>query len=352
MKKILLLSIAATLTLTADPFSTYIGTKAKGMGGAFTAVSNNNSAMYFNPAGLVNFEGLSSVQFTLEGGSGAKFNQYSSTIEDKFDTSTSYFIGASVISPDYGFGVAIYSLYDLEMPANDSYNTHVLEEITITSISGAYKLSDTLYPSGGALSIGATAAYATNYSEEIYDDGTVQAGFSGGFLAVGLKMRALNQHALKIDLGINYRSGTTLSGSSDMGFGGQGVGIPEEIAYGVAVIYGTQLGVFTLALDYKETGYAEATNIPDFNIAVPDFNTMAAGLDYSTTSFQARVGLYNSKYDESGVAGDSISGYTMGLGYVFNETFNVEASYDNRTYTFPDTETSTAFTSFALNITI
>jgi hypothetical protein len=93
MKKIILLSAITALTLNADPLITYIGTKAKSMGGAFTAVANNNSAMYFNPAGLVNFDGLENTMVTFEAGTGVKYDEESDIHDDK---QTSFFAISSI----------------------------------------------------------------------------------------------------------------------------------------------------------------------------------------------------------------------------------------------------------------
>ena len=51
-------AVAKTGTMAAKFLSTNIGSRAVGMGGAFTAVANDGSAMYWNPAGI-GFNGLS-----------------------------------------------------------------------------------------------------------------------------------------------------------------------------------------------------------------------------------------------------------------------------------------------------
>ena len=45
-------SVDKTGTTAAKFLSTNIGSKAVGMGGAFTALANDGSAMYWNPAGI------------------------------------------------------------------------------------------------------------------------------------------------------------------------------------------------------------------------------------------------------------------------------------------------------------
>jgi len=260
MKKIVLLSLAATLTLSADPLVTYLGTKAKGMGGAFTAIANNNSAMYFNPAGLVNFENLSNANITLEGGTGAKYDQEGASIDDRHTTSGSYFFGISSMTPESGFGFAMYSLYDLNLEGGNS--NYYKEEVSVMSLSGAIRLINQMYPYGGGLAIGVTGAYASSYSDtdpEILDVG-------GFFYTVGLKARVLDHRAFKIDLGFNYRSEAELTSDSEYTNEFKGIGVPQETAFGIAGSYGTEFGLFTLALDYKDTGYEEATKDSDFKL--------------------------------------------------------------------------------------
>jgi len=344
MKKVVLIAAIAVVTLSADPLMTYVGTKAKGMGGAFTAIANNNSAMYFNPAGLSNFEGMKNASLTIEGGIGAKIDESSSKFEDYFTSGTSYFFGVSIIGKDGGFGFAMYSLYDLRLEDGTNNGSYLQEEITIMSISAALMLIDQIYSYGGGLSMGVTAAYASSFSE---DDSDV-LDVNGYFYSVGAKMRILNHRAFKIDLGINYRSSAELASDDDSYSHYKGVGVPEEIAFGVAISYGTEFGLFTLAGDYKFTGYADATANTDFNIRIDDVKTKTVGLDFSNPTYQIRGGIYNTEYDV--VTTNEISGYSVGLGFVFSEGFSIEGSYDRRTYSYGTKETTTPYLSAAFNI--
>jgi len=352
MKKIVVISLASMLTLSADPLVTYVGTKAKGMGGAFTAISNNNSAMYFNPAGLVNFEKRSSANFTIEGGQGAKYDEEATTSDKQFTSSSSYFVGISATTPKIGYGVALYTLYDLNLQDKKNQNAYYKEGISVLSLSGAYRLVDTIYPYGGAVSMGVTGAYAmSGSSDDSNSNDTLSV--SGSFFMVGLKARLLNHRAFKIDVGANYRSYCKLESDDTSTVKYTGVGIPQEIAYGIAASYGTTFGLFTLAADHRDTGYEEATKNTDFTILIPDVSTTNIGFDFSTPSFQIRVGEYKSVYTNKSFnvrfPASDISGYTAGLGISFGENWNIEASYDSRTYKFSNEETTTPFISASLN---
>ena len=331
------------LSLSADPLMTYIGAKAKGMGGAFTAVANNNSAMYFNPAGLVNFEGLDNTMVTLEGGTGAQISELPG--EEKYDTTGTYFFGISGIAGDSGFGFAYYSLYDLELK-NDgsSYASSTLrEEIEVLSLSFAYKVIDQIYPGGGILSIGATAAYAGSFAGES-DFDVIEV--SGSFFAVGLKMRLLNDMEYKIDIGANYRTYGELSNVAETA---NGIGIPQETAFGIAGSYGNEIGLFTLSADYKQTGYEEATADTAFQIRIGDTTTTNVGFEYANPLYQLRTGYYETTYTSGN--SNSVTGFTGGVGIVI-DTISLEASYDQRTYTEATEETSLGFVTVSLNLAI
>jgi len=339
MKKIILLSTITALTLSADPLATYIGAKAKAMGGAFTAVANNNSAMYFNPAGLVNYDGLENTMLTFEAGTGSKRDQKGATFEDKHTSSGSYFFGISSIGVESGFGFAMYSLYDLRL--QDGASNYFTEEVEVMSLSGAFKLLDQLYPYGGKLSIGITGANASSFSGEADDTLDV----SGYFYAVGLKYRALNHHAIKIDIGANYRSSATLESDSDLYVNSFiAVGVPQETAFGVACSYGTEFGLFTLAGDYKNTAYEEVTTTSTFpSIHISDVATTNIGLEFATSLYQLRAGTYKSTYTDDSIIDGEVTGLTTGAGVIIGGSFSLEVAYDSRTYSKEAEEATTSF---------
>jgi len=345
VKKIALVS-SAVAVLSADPLITYIGTKAKAMGGAFTALANNNSAMYFNPAGLVDFEetGGTNGHFmvSLEGGIGAKFDEQK---EDVHSTTGAYFFGLSMYGKGGGAGFAYYTLYDLNLKDKNSDN-YYKEEVSVMSLSGAFNLVDSLYPYGGKLTIGITGAYASSSSSS--DENTLDV--SGAFYAVGLKYRLINHRAFKIDLGCNYRSSATLDSDSESYENIVGVGIPEEMAAGVAISYGTTIGLITISADYRETGYEEITRESDFDIDIPDVSTTNLGIELAMPRFQLRMGAYESDYQyKDEMVDSSISGISAGFGYVTSSSLSVEVAVDRRTYTKWEKETTNTFASASVN---
>jgi len=374
MKKIILLSLLTASVLMADPLVSYPGTKAKGMGGAFTAIANNNSAMYFNPAGMVDFDSTKDrTIFTAEVGTGGAFD-VSSTSTEPVSSTFNYFVAAGITNPGYGLGIAVYSLYSITANVKDpNDSTRYItkdQDISALSVSAAYALTNQMYPWGGAISVGATIGMAfsggglINY-ETTDEDGTVSNNYDdstldqrGFFGAVGIKARVYKSMTFNVDLGANYRSAASLDSVHDSSNSTtapvNGMDMPSEIAYGMAAMYLTEHGVFTVSVDKKTTGYKESTSPSnsDMIFGLNDYDTLAFGVDFSSPIFQLRGGLYESTEVVDGVNSNTlnISGYTVGAGYVFTKEINIELSLDNKTYEFQNRDDkSELFGSLSLN---
>jgi len=376
MKKIIILSLMAASAIMADPLVSYPGTKAKGMGGAFTAIANNNSAMYFNPAGMVNFEsGSKHAMFTAEVGTGGAFDL--SNAEEPTSSTVNYFVATGFTSPTYGYGLAVYSLYSVKAQAVDSRGnvSYKEQDISVLSASASHLLPfgfNDIYPGGGQISVGATLGVAfsggglvqietestngtsnSNYDDDVLD----QRGFFG---AVGIKARLYTSMLFKLDIGANYRSSAALESVHDddgrTSAPVNGMDMPAELAYGIAAIYQTEYGVVTLAADQKLTSYEEATSAENsnMNFRLNDYETLSVGLDFSGPVYQIRTGAYMSE-EQDGENGTNlnISGYTLGAGMILDKNMNIELSVDNKTYEWATgQENSEVFASVSLNIAV
>jgi hypothetical protein len=373
MKKILMLSLMAASAIMADPLVSYPGTKAKGMGGAFTAIANNNSAMYFNPAGMVNFDSnRSNIMFTGEVGTGAAFDFDVNSRDDLTSSTVNYFVAFGMTTPKFGLGLAVYSLYSVRADAVSENGEDVGykdQDISALSVSGAYTLTDKLYPGGGRISVGATLGLAFSGGglieiETTDSDGTTSSNYEddtldqlGYFGAVGIKARLFDSMLFKVDLGANYRSSAELENedsSTVTTIPVNGMDMPAELAYGIAAIYQTEYGVVTLSADNKTTYYEEATSEENSGLKfrLNDYNTKSVGLDISGPVYQIRAGMYKSEEQDgdNGSYGLDVSGYTAGAGMTFNKSVNLELSVDNKTYEWGDgTDTSEVFASLSVN---
>jgi len=379
MKKIIVLSLLTASALMADPLVSYPGTKAKGMGGAFTAVANNNSAMYFNPAGLVNFESArSNVMFTAEIGTGGAFDLSAPNWDDVTSSTVNYFVAGGISNPEYGYGVSVYSLYSVRAQATDSRGntSYKDQDISVLSASASHLLPfgfNDIYPGGGQISVGATLGVAFSggglievtsnssdgsTSSSNYDDDTLdQRGFFG---AVGIKARLYSSILFKLDVGGNYRSSAALDSVHDddgtTSAPVNGMDMPAELAYGIAAIYQTEYGVVTLTGDQKLTSYEEATSPENsnFNFRLNDYKTTSLGLDFSGPVYQVRTGMYQSQ-EQDGAYGKNldISGYTFGAGMILSSGSSLEFSIDKKTYEWAFApENGEVFASFSYNVAV
>jgi hypothetical protein len=85
---------AATTDYAGDMMSIGVGARALGMGGAFAAVADDASAMYWNPAGIVNVKGVEVSSVKLLGMEGLDANYtYLNLIYNPGDNTGSFGIG-------------------------------------------------------------------------------------------------------------------------------------------------------------------------------------------------------------------------------------------------------------------
>jgi hypothetical protein len=352
------------LALNASQIFGYESAQSRAMGGASTAIVNNNSAMYSNPAALVNLDGLNYLYATIEMGSQAKVIQDRDTAEKAYDKDDngSYFLGVSVITKYFGLGIAHYNLPSYDV-VDGEYTTN--ESLTVTPFVAAVKIADKLYPNGGVISFGALYA---NVLGELSTAGTndpniggTTSDVSGYFYDIGIKMRALELDAYKINLGLNYRSHARLTGRDDNQNPIVGIGIPQEIAFGAAGYYAVDWGLFTIAMDLKQTSYKKATKESTFGAIVNDAFSENLGLEYANKRFLLRAGAFNTDFKSSS---DSITGLSGGFAILFNKTVRkakkfdlgdfkkivLEFAYDKKTYTSNDTPTDVSVGTFTVNL--
>jgi hypothetical protein len=265
--------------------------------------------------------------------------------------------------------MAIYSLYSIKTTADDIDGNPVgykNQDISALSASFAYELSKEMYSGGGKLSIGTTLGVAFSGSglmemKTTKDNGTETSSYSddtldqrGYFAMVGLKARVLQTMTFRVDVGANYRTraamesvhnGSTTYETAPV----NGMDMPSEFSMGVAAMYLSEYGVLTLSLDKRTTGYKEATSAEnsDMLVGMPDYNTLAMGIDLSGPEYQVRVGTYSSTPSEDDI---EISGVTFGVGMMIGTAWNIEASVDTRKYTLYDnSSTDETFGSVSLN---
>ncbi|MCJ8273239.1 MAG: outer membrane protein transport protein, partial [Psychrosphaera sp.] len=234
----------------ADPWTTFPGTKARGMGTAFVAIANDPSAAWHNPAGLyqmkgmnISLEGGNAPKYDLDDGHGMVFNQlkhpqtgdtidnfYGSSWTDTVKGNESYFLSWNMGNgKTYGLGLYYYQPYNIETTQLrgiiDHLRGYIVEDVSIygSGYSGdLYLNKDSKWFS--SLHYGFTVEFIdvnTDGSELEFDlDGTdtnikpipidsidVQEGWTGsfGFLATILNVHLGERWSPTVKVGGVYR---------------------------------------------------------------------------------------------------------------------------------------------------
>ncbi|RJR30827.1 MAG: hypothetical protein C4574_01830 [Candidatus Latescibacterota bacterium] len=266
---LLIASIPAVADATTKPFEkvgTYaaqflkIGPSARavGMGGAFTAVANDATSIYWNPAGIVE---QTRTQVTLN-----------SVV---YPADIDVYFAAAIFNTPYLPGTFGISARALTMDPQ--------EERTIYMPQGTRRFFD-----AGDMSFGLT--YATFFTDRF------SAGFTAHFLHMGLADKSVE--SLAFDFGLLYRIGIqgmrlgmivqSLGGEVD--FDDRSSKLPTLFKVGLSV-------------DAYRSGAHALLATGEFQHPVDNKERMNVGMEYVFNQFFMLRGGYNIGYDTQGVAG-------------------------------------------------
>jgi len=244
-------------TYSAQFLKIGVSTRATGMGGAFTAVSDDASALYWNPAGLVELE---RTEVTLN------------SVSWPADIDL-YFVGTVFRSPYLPgtFGISARAL---------TMDPQIVR--TIYSPLGTNRYFD-----AGSMSYG--LSYAKYFTDRF------SAGFTAHFLHMGLADRSVQ--SLSFDFGLLYRigiRGMTLgmmvqSLGSEFTFDERSSKLPTVFRVG-------------LAMDLLRHGANILTASSEFSHPSDNAERMNVGAEYSFNQFFFVRGGYNINYDSQGMA--------------------------------------------------
>jgi long-chain fatty acid transport protein len=294
--------------------NTLIGTRALALG-AFIAVADDPSAIFYNPAGLVrqespfylSFDGFyvqPTHELTLPTGSTIR-SQYNSTIPQFFLTARlndRITFGFGVFVPYAGGGVDWKSA-DLGFPLKTTM------AVTSFTPAVAYKLSD-------KLSIGATLNYYSSsftLNTDMAPLGPLTSDESGSALSAGFSLMYRPVERLAIGLSIRGPAKLTMSGKTKVNLGGYDVFLPSDttikipwdiqagFAYRVSerllLSFSAQYTLWS-TLDKVEKDIKNIPTVGDIQFEqVMDFRNiviLGAGMEYALTpalSVRAGVGL-------------------------------------------------------------
>jgi hypothetical protein len=257
-----------------------IGARAAAMGGAFVAVADDASALYWNAAGIARIESERSQ---------LQFNHAIWPADLKF-TQLGYVFHTKRIPG--AFGVSLRSLYMDPMIETTAYQP----DPTI----GTGRTFDAGYMSAGL-------TYARSFTDKFC------AGITTNFIHEGLA--DLSQNTYSFDLGTLYdvgtmgmRIGMAISNmGTDVTFIERSARLPSVFRVGTSAM-------FLQTADQKLMGSFEFSHPPD------NSERLNLGAEYAFHNYVFLRGGYNVNYDAEGVAG--------GVGFRFPVSFAGTADFD------------------------
>lgn len=283
-----LLVSGTSLAYAGSTSVTGIGAKGSAMQ-AFTAVADSPSAIYYNPAGLVQIPGS-----TVTGGINLIYPdlEYINDNNSISSSSTASTVGANAfyvnqLNSNWWFGLGLYAPYAryANYHVNSAvYNTDqsslLLRQDLVPTIT--YKINSHL-----SLGVSAVASYVQSKSDSLgLDESGSGTGFTG---QVGLLWKATNT----IQVGIDYRAAETAHTTGNGTYQGQSgdydadIDFPAVFSAGVAWAFHPQ---WLLSLEYDSEQWS-TVETAQRNYDNPTLNAVGTNIIDGQDSNNYRVGL-------------------------------------------------------------
>jgi long-chain fatty acid transport protein len=341
------------------------GARALGMGDAFTAISDDPSALYFNGAGITQLSGtnfmlgttLIAPVFTFRGVS-PQVTEYDATKQTFFPT---HFYATYSYNPDWAFGIGFTSPFGLGSEWDPNWvGKYLAVGITLKvftiSPEAAYKLLDNLSVSAG---------FVYSFANVDITKASPQTPFAGdAFIsmngkdnaAFGYNLGALYKPTNDLSFGISFHSkilyklkgSVSTSGApqlaSELPNGGVSADLttPLNLAFGAAYRI---LPKLLVSADFQYVGWSSYDTLT-FNFSNPKESIpnprlydnsyiVRLGAEYNLNSdWDIRAGIY---FDNSPVKAEYINpslpesnrlGFSCGFGYKITKKLLVNAAYE------------------------
>jgi len=338
--------------------------RAVGMGGAFTAISNDPSAIYYNAAGLTQLNGINiSLGSTLIApvfsfrGVTPQVTEYDATKQSFFPT---HFFATYRYNNDWAFGLGFTSPFGLGSQWDPNWVGRYLAvetELQVFTVSpvAAYKINDQLSISAGLVYSFANVKISQKSPQSPFAGDAFTSLSGKDNSAWGYNLGAMYKPTKDLSIGISFHSivkykfvGTaTTTGAAQLasmlpnGDVSANLTTPFNLAVGVAYQVIPRL---LLSADFQYVGWSSYDTLT-INFATPK-ETLSSPRMYDN-SFIARLGAeYNLirelkiragiYYDNSPVKPEYISpslpeanrlGFSFGIGYKLTNNLSIDASY-------------------------
>ena len=197
----------------AGPFTSYPGARARAMGGAFTGIADDTSAVWFNPAGFAREKGdEKSIEFIIDWSQATSIDEEDGPLRSD---ETAWFVGGKFNHEKFGTGLFYYTPYSIRYWAHDQGNNDTAygKVNEVVQIIGA-PLAVSFFK--GILKIGATLEWVhlgIHDSRVLYRDswgwldayptaGESADGFTG---SLGTLISIMNTRSSNLKVGGTYR---------------------------------------------------------------------------------------------------------------------------------------------------
>ncbi|WP_419658180.1 putative membrane protein [Desulfosarcina variabilis str. Montpellier] len=337
----ILVFIFTNLPVLADPWISYPGTRARSMGGAFTAVADDSSAIWYNPAGLTGKKGIDVI---------VEYSQAVDIENSEFTNGENkFFVAADFRGKKIGLGIAYFSPYTISWNYPESTNSiygTLKEDINVLSFGLAFPSFNERLKIGGTVELvtidyGDSSLYRDSYGytyQESNSDSST-SGFSGS-IGVLLDAIKIDSSAFTMKIGGVYRFKTSVGDTKTDDEIEDNIlfGRPPSYELGLSMAKGITRfkSTITASVQYGNTDWSEA-NSNDYSYRVMEnrYDKVSFGLEWTKMLeggikyLSLRAGYYSSKPDEDYYYPE-VTGITGGVGLKLGKYFAIEATYENR----------------------
>ena len=287
------------------------GARAVGMGGAYVAIADDPSAMYWNPSGIARVE-----SFT------AAFNHTKWLVDISYN-----FIGAILPFDNYG-SLGIHAVF-LSMD-----DMQITSELFPEGVENGY-FSAGSYVFGLSYGLNLTERFSLGLSTKFIGEYISHSTANAIAFDIG-SLYTTELDELKIGMSIsNYGTKMQMSGNDmlrQIDDHDQEGNNPNINAYLATEEFDLPL-IFRFGLSWDAfKGYANSNLLLAIDAQVPNNNhkSLSSGLEYVYNNMFSLRGGYNTWYGDSAANEEDLSGISMGLGIKYDinlATVNIDYAY-------------------------